>query len=179
MKSSEESGKFPKYVLDEVYSSLGDVSHVRSIGQIPRRPQDMCNARRSIPSQKVGSIENTVVKLDRIWMLLERARWEEENSLQEKFIRECCIHPDFLVVQANDLQLQELEHICTNPSEFCVFSVDPTFNVFKDMIWLTVTVYKNLNLAQRKLENPWYLLGPCYCTKIVRGKRFPNFRTVL
>ena len=74
MKSSEESGKFPKYDLDEVYCSLGDVSHVRSIGQVPRRPQDMCNARRSVPSQKVRSIENTVVKLDRIWMLLERAR---------------------------------------------------------------------------------------------------------
>ena len=71
-------------------------------------------------------------------MLLERARREKENSLQERFIRECRTHPDFLVVLTNDRQLQDLEHFCANPSEFCVFSVDPTFNVFKDMISLVV-----------------------------------------
>ena len=150
MKLSGESGKRPKYVLDEVYRSLCDVSHVRSVGQIPRGPQDMYNARRSVPYEKVGSTENTVVKLDSLWMLLERARRKEENSLQEKLIRECRVHPNFLVVLTKDRQLQELEHFCTNPSEFCVFSVDATFNVFKDMISLIVTVYKNLKLAQKK-----------------------------
>ena len=126
MKLSEESSKRRKNVLDQVYRSLGDVSHVRSVGQIPRGPQDMHNARGSVPSEKVGSTENPVVNLDSLWMLLERARREEENSLQERFIRECRIHPEFLVVLANDRQLQKLEHFCTNPSEFCVFSVDPT-----------------------------------------------------
>ena len=140
MKLSGESGKRPKYVLDEVYCSLCDVSHVRSVGQIPRGPQDMYHARRSVPSEKVGSNKNTVVKLDNLWMLLERARQKEENSLQEKLIRECRVHPNLLVILTNDRQLQELEHFCTNPSEFCVFSVDATFNVFKDMISLIVTV---------------------------------------
>ena len=148
MKLPGESGKRPKYVLDEVYCSLCDVSHVRSVGQIPPTPQDMYNTRGLVPSEKVGSTENKVVKLDSLWMLLERARREEENSLQEKIIRECRIHPDFLVVLANYRQLQELEHFCTNSSEFCVFSVDPAFNAFKDMISLTVTVYKNLKLAK-------------------------------
>ena len=40
MKFSRESGKRPKYALDEVYRSLGDVSQVRSVGQIPRAHQD-------------------------------------------------------------------------------------------------------------------------------------------
>ena len=105
---------------------------MRSVGQIPRGPQDRYNARRSLPSEKVGSTENTVVKPNSLWILFERARGEKENSLQEKLIRECRIHPDFLVVPANDRQLQELEHFCTNPSDFCVFSVDPTFSVFKE-----------------------------------------------
>ena len=105
----------------------------------------MHNARRSVPSEK-GGTENTVVKLDSLWMLLERVCREDEKSLQEKFIRRCGIHPNFLVVLANDRQLQELEHFSTNPSEFCVFSVDPTFNVFKDMISLIVTVFKILKL---------------------------------
>ena len=167
MKSSEESGKFPKYVLDEVYSSLGDVSHVRSIGQIPRRPQDMCNARRSIPSQKVGSIENTVVKLDRIWMLLERARWEEENSLQEKFIRECCIHPDFLVVQANDLQLQELEHICTNPSEFC--------QCIQRYDLINSDCVQEFKFSSKKTGKPLVFIGPVLLHQNSERKTFSKF----
>ena len=95
MKLSGESDVRPKYVLDRVYRSLGHVSHVRSAGQIPRRPQDIYNGRRSVPSEKVGSTENPVVKLDSLWLLLERALREEENPLQERFICECCIHPDF------------------------------------------------------------------------------------
>ena len=40
MKLSRESGKRPKYALDELYRSLGDVSHMRSVGQIPCAHQD-------------------------------------------------------------------------------------------------------------------------------------------
>ena len=100
------------------------------------------------------------MKLDGLWMLLERARRDEENSLQERYIHECRIHPDFLVVLANNRQLQELEHFCTNPFEFCVFSVYPTLDVFKDMISLTGTVYKNLKLAQKKTGKPPVFTGP-------------------
>ena len=175
MKLPGESGKRPKYVLDEVYCSLCDVSHVRSVGQIPPTPQDMYDTRGLVPSEKVGSTENKVVKLDSLWMLLERARREEENSLQEKIIRECRIHPDFLVVLANYRQLQELEHFCTNSSEFCVFSVDPAFNVFKDMISLTVTVYKNLKLAQKKTRKPLGFNRPVLLHQNSEWKTFSKF----
>ena len=161
--------------MDEVYRSLGDVSHVRSVVQIPRGPQDMHDARRSVQSEKVGSTEKPVVKLDSLWMLLERARREEEYSLQERFIRDCRIHSDFLVVLANDQQLQELEHFCTNPSEFCVFSVDPTFIVFKDMISLTVTVYKNLKLAQKKTGKPPVFIGLVLLHQNSEWKTFSKF----
>ena len=175
MKLSVESGQRPKCVLDEVYRSSGDVSHVRSVVQIPRGPQDMYNGRRSSPSEKVGSTENPVVKLDSLWMLLERAHREQENSPQETFIRECCIHPDFIIVLANDQQLEELQHFCTYPSEFCVFSVDPSFNVFKDMILLTVTVNKNLTLAQKKTGKPTVFIGPMLLHQNSEYKTFSKF----
>ena len=160
MKLSGESGVRPKYVLDEVYRLLGHVSHVRSVGQIPRRLQDMYNARRSVPSEKVGSTENPVVKLDSLWLLLERARREEENPLQERFIREYCIQPDFLSSTSKWSAIAIIrEQICTNPSEFCAFSVDRTFNAFKDMISLTVTVYKNLKLDQTKTGKTPVFIG--------------------
>ena len=108
-------------------------------------------------------------------MLLDRVRREEENSLQEKFIRECRIHPVFLVLLANDLQLQELEHFCANHSEFCVFSVDPSFNVFKDKISLTVTLYKDLKLAQMKTGNPQVFIGPALLHQNSKWKTFSKF----
>ena len=108
-------------------------------------------------------------------MLLERARRKEENSLQEKLIRECRVHPNFLVVLTKDRQLQELEHFCTNSSEFCVFSVDPAFNVFKDMISLTVTVYKNLKLAQKKTRKPLGFNRPVLLHQNSEWKTFSKF----
>ena len=46
------------------------------------------------------------------------------------FIGGCTIHPDLFVILANDRQLQELGQFCTNPRDFCVFGVEPTFNIF-------------------------------------------------
>ena len=40
--SSKET---PKQVLDKVYSSVGDVTKARSIGELPRGPSDLYNAR--------------------------------------------------------------------------------------------------------------------------------------
>ena len=120
---------FPKIWCCSPPTMLGDVSHKRSVGQIPRGPQDMYNVRPSVPSEKVGSTKNSVVKLEPFGCYLL---------------------------------------FCINHSEFYVLSDDPTLNVPKDMILLTVTVHKNLKLLKkRKLENPQYLLDPCYCIKIV------------
>ena len=58
---------------------------------------------------------------------------DEIREGQAPFIRECRVHPDFLTVHAHDQQLlEELELFCTNPVEFCVFAVDPMFNIFKE-----------------------------------------------
>ena len=60
-------------------------------------------------------------------------------------------------------------------SEFCVFSVDPTFNIFKDKISLTVTLYKNLKLAQMKTGNPPVFIGPALLHQNSEWKRFSKF----
>ena len=87
--------------------------------------------------RKQANVDQTEVNT--IWGLLEKAKREEQDGEGSVFIRECRIHPDFLVVLASDCQLQDLKHFCTNPSEFCSFGVDPTFNIFEENISLTVT----------------------------------------
>ena len=56
-----------------------------------------------------------------IWELLEKAKREEKENNESVFIRECRIHPDFLVVLASDRQLQDPKHFCTDPNEFLYF----------------------------------------------------------
>ena len=60
----------------------------------------------------------------------------------------------------NDRQLQQLGQFCTNPKEFCVFGVDPTFNIFDRNISLTVTTYRNLKLENRKTGKAPVFIGP-------------------
>ena len=158
MKNSEGQ---PKKELDKIYSSVGDVVHVRSIGELPRGPQDLYKIYQVSKSQKLKGNHKTesVVQLDDLWVLLEKAKRDEIEEGQAPFIRECCVHPDFLTVLAHDQQLVELELFCTNPVEFCVFAIDPTFNIFKEKISLTVTTYKNLKLIHKETAKPPVFIG--------------------
>ena len=76
---------------------------------------------------------------DAIWMLLRKAKSDESIARSSIFIKECRVHPNFLVVLASDYQLEELVQFCTDPQEFPILCADPTFNIFEDNISLTVT----------------------------------------
>ena len=54
---------------------------------------------------------------DEIWMLLQKAKRDESIAKSSIFIRECRVHPDFLVIPASDCQL-ELVQFCTDTQEF-------------------------------------------------------------
>ena len=41
LKQSTERFKNPKGLLDEIYSSSGDVYHARSLGRLPRDPREI------------------------------------------------------------------------------------------------------------------------------------------
>lgn len=147
-KSVLDKTKMAKASLDAVYHSSGDVTKARSLGELPRGPTDLYNARHAgkssihsnVCENKEGqSSHNTSValSLDNVWTLLERAKREEEESKDCVFVRECTIHPDFFVVLANERQVTEVKKFCTNQSEFSIFGIDPTFNIFYRNISIT------------------------------------------
>ena len=153
-----------KKELDKISSSVGDVVHVRSIGELPRGPQYLCSARYQVSKRqkpKGNHKTESVTQLDELWVLLEKVKRDEIGEGQAPFIRECRVHPDFLTALAHDQQLVKLELFCTNPVEFCVFAIsDPTFNIFKEKISLTVTTYKNLKLIHKETAKPPAFIGP-------------------
>ena len=174
----------PKEALDAVYCSVGDVTSARSLGQLPWGSRDIYNARytakklESQATERQGDFKKKTddsLCLDSMWTLLERAKREEEISRETIFIRECTIHPNLFVVLANDRQLQGLGQFCTNPKEFCVFGVDPTFNIFYRNISLTVTTYRNLKLESKQTGKPPVFIGPLLMHQCKDWKTYSKF----
>lgn len=166
--SVDEKDSSPNQILDEAYRSVGDVLGARSVGQLPRGPANLYDARHAakkarLHAAETGSDTNKEVqscKYDELWTLLERAKREEEISKDETFIRSCEIHPSLSVVLASERQLQHMVQFCTNPQEFSVLGVDPTFNIFDTNLSLTVTTYRNLRLQQKETGKPPVFIGP-------------------
>ena len=150
-QSVQQKEKTVKEVLDEVYISAGDVTMARSLGELPRGPSDIYNARRlakrsndisNVSKNETGcgeSSKSEKLNVDTVWTLLERAKREEQLN-NAVFIRDCAIHPDLFIVLANDEQLNELVQFCTNQRSFSVFEIDPTFNIFDRNISLTIQI---------------------------------------
>ena len=188
-ESAFMKGKTARESLDEVYRSVGDVTKARSMGQLPRGPGDLYNARHSAKKSAPETFqgENGVatngtkkhVSLNNVWTLLERAKREEETSKDAVFIRECSIHPDLFLVLANDRQLQQVSQFCTNPKEFCVFGIDPTFNIFDKNISLTVTTYRNLRLENKNTNKPPVFIGPLLMHQHKDWKTYSKFAHTL
>ena len=175
------SKKSAKEILDGVYRDVGDVTKARSIGELPRGPTDVYNARHAAKRKERCNNQANAdqTEVNTIWELLEKAKREEKDGEGSVFIRECRIHPDFLVVLASDRQLQDLKHFCTNPHEFCIFGVDPTFNIFEENISLTVTTYRNLKLHKDVTKKPPVFIGPVLMHQRKDWKTYARFANSL
>lgn len=189
--SVDDKEKSIKEILDKVYRESGDVTHARSASELPRGPKDLYNARHlakqtaanteqsssCTPAGKQNSASS--VKVEDVWTLLERAKREEEKSKESVFIRECAIHPDLFIVLANDRQLKELSLFCTNQEEFCVFGVDPTFNIFDRNISFTVTTFRNLKLVNTNTNKSPVFIGPLLMHQHKDWQTFSKFSNAL
>ena len=121
------SKKSPKEILDEAYRDVGDVTNARSIGELPRGPTDIYNARHAAKKkeQRNKATNEDQTEVNTIWGLLEKAKREEKDGEDSVFIRECRIHPDFLVVLAKTPNIFVLIHtsfVCAGLILHLIFS---------------------------------------------------------
>ena len=92
LKQCTESLKNPKEVLDEIYSSSGDVYW-------PRGPRDIYKVRAAAKKVFKSSTGNgSFKKQDEVWVILEKAKKEEVEFSELKFIRNFMVHPSSSVV---------------------------------------------------------------------------------
>ena len=88
LKDSQTSDTKPKQYLDEVYHSSEDICFARSLSELPRGPRDKYNARATSKKSATSSniSQNSSTKLDEVWVFLEKAKVEEDESAELKFI---------------------------------------------------------------------------------------------
>lgn len=85
--------------------------------------------------------------------MLKQGDREKENT----FVRKVETSSDPCVVLTTDHQLKDVERFCTNPRQFSVLGVDPTFNFGK--YYVTLTMYRYLLLRNKDGKNP-VRIGP-------------------
>ena len=85
------------------------------------------------------------MKVDRqSLVILEKAKVEEDESAELKFIRDLRVHTNFSTVLALESRLEEIVTFCTNPKEFSTLCIDPTSNIFIENFLLLILT-GNLN----------------------------------
>ena len=103
---------------------------------------------------------DSVKEQDEVWVISEKTKKEKVEFSKLKFIRDFRVHSNFSVVLYLERQLDDVVNFSTNPKEFSVFGIDPTFNIFNDNISLTITTYRNLKLENPSTEQALVFLGP-------------------
>ncbi len=104
MKESVKSKEKPKKLLEQLFLSAGDAVLARSSCKLPRGAKDIYNARylkKKANSGSISSGESCPVNVDKIWMLLEKAK--RDKAELEGFIMSCSVHPDQFIVLASEV----------------------------------------------------------------------------
>uniref|UniRef100_A0A1X7SXK8 MULE transposase domain-containing protein n=1 Tax=Amphimedon queenslandica TaxID=400682 RepID=A0A1X7SXK8_AMPQE len=73
-------------------------------------------------------------------------------------VQEVTCAPEPMAVLCTDQQLNDIVRFCVDPFNFCVFGIDPTFNLGDFSV--TPLVYSHLLLQDRKTKHSPILFGP-------------------
>ena len=136
----------PKTVFFKSIEEKGTISDFRNAASHARNVQQIKNIKKTMEEQPGDS---TLELID----VLKQGNRDKENA----FVRKVETSSDPCVVLTTDQQLKDVERFCTNPSQFSILGVDPTFN-FGDY-YVTLTTYRHLLLRTKEDKNP-VRIGP-------------------
>ena len=124
MIKKESENCTPKGTVSTIYTKQGGMMRATSLGELPRNRLQISNARRNIRAN--SSICSSKGLQDPLFMVMEQSKLCESG---DKFVRVVTACPEPMCLLANDQQLNDLTRFGTNPSQFCVLSIDPTFSL--------------------------------------------------
>ena len=116
----------PKTVFFKSIEEKGTISDFRNAASHARNVQRIKNIKKTMEEQPGDS---TLELID----MLKQGNRDKENA----FVCKVETSSDPCVVLTTDQQLKDVERFCTNPSQFSILGVDPTFNFGDYYVTLT------------------------------------------
>lgn len=132
-----------------------------SAGQLPRGCTQAYNLKRTMQQKELRAGLAPCVPIYSVsgtrdmFVIMEQCKSAEK---EDKFVQDVTCAPEPMAVLCSDQQLLDIDRFCCDPFHFCVFGVDPTFNLGDFSV--APTVYRHLLLEDRKSSHSPLLLGP-------------------
>ena len=127
LKKISETKK-PKQAFHKVDAQKGGILKAKSESDLPRNREQAQNQRRGISAKQIDSLV----------LILMNSKRQQLGSPENSFIREVS-GPELRAVLGFNWQLRDIVRFCTNPTKFSVLGADPTFNLGR--FHLTVTIH--------------------------------------
>jgi len=146
-KMSSSSSSSLKDTVVEVIDDAGGMLNSRCAGALPKSQQQVSYYKRG---QK-----ETGHNLDVLYNVMLQCKTSQPGK---EFVRAVAAAPEPMAVLATNQQLDDMVRFLTDPADFSIMGVDPTFN-FGDFN-VTPIVYRNLLLEHRTKGHSPVMVGP-------------------
>ena len=103
-------------------------------------------ARNQIAPDRKKNLSGNYHHDDPWYRILGESKKKASNK-KTAFMRDVRVALEPLCILATDRQLNDMRRFCCNPVEYCLFTVDPTFNIGK---YVTPITYQHLLFENRR-----------------------------
>ena len=156
-------GTGPKSIVHAISSRVGGIEGAEAPGQLPHNEMQVTKQKRKVKNT-LSSINATA---DELFTIMQQAHKQDPSH---KFVRDIKTSPEPAIVLASDQQFADLVRFATSSDDFCILTIDPTFNLGEFDV--TPLTYRHLLLTTRRGDQQPIFLGP---TLIYYKKTFATY----
>ena len=164
-KLKQSSGKAtPKEAMASILEQSGGVRKARSAGSIPKsRSQVRYHQQQNKPKSDVNA------RSDALFNVMIQCKSTDPDS-DEAFVRSVVAAPEPMAVLCTNQQLNDMVRFLTDPTQFSVMGVDPTFNFGEFNV--TPIAFRYMLLEHRNEGHSPIMLGPLL---VHQQKKFSSY----
>ena len=140
----------PQEAYNKLLKEAGGIESCQSAGDSPQNYKQLANMRHKLNDSKPSK--------DSLFEIMKHCL--DGQSRSDQFIRSVQAAPEPTCVLASDYQLNDIDRFCTNPEQFSILGIDPTFNLGDFAV--TVTTYRHLMLQSRRTGQQAIMIGPMF-----------------
>ena len=127
----------PKHAVSKVFNDKGGLIQASSVGQLPRDRNQayyLKHKMREKDFHEASGSSSSSGSRDILFVIMEQCK------KVSRFVQHVTCAPEPMAVLCTSQQLLDVERFCCDATGFCIFGIDPTFNLGNFSV--TATVYR-------------------------------------